>query len=114
MTDLADCTATELMELYATREASPVEVTSACLERIEATDGAINAILLLLEDDALKQAAESEQADRQQKEYGPECTLQLATHGQLPGRGSEAASGGRETHRGAGVPARDEGLPSSR
>lgn len=61
MTDLADCTATELMQLYATREASPVEVTSACLERIEATDGAINAILLLLEDDALKQAAESEQ-----------------------------------------------------
>ena len=61
MTDLADCTATELVQLYSTGQASPVEATIACLERIEATDGAINAILLLLEDAALAQAAESEQ-----------------------------------------------------
>jgi aspartyl-tRNA(Asn)/glutamyl-tRNA(Gln) amidotransferase subunit A len=60
MTDLADSTATELIELYSTKQASPVEATSACLERIEATDGPINAILLLLEEAALEQAAESE------------------------------------------------------
>ena len=60
MTDLADCTASELVDLYAAGTASPVEATKACLERIAATDGAINAILLLLEDAALAQAAESE------------------------------------------------------
>jgi Asp-tRNA(Asn)/Glu-tRNA(Gln) amidotransferase A subunit family amidase len=65
MSDLAERTATELIELYATGQASPVEATKACLERIEATDPAINAILLLLEDTALAQAAQS--AERWQR-----------------------------------------------
>ena len=34
-TDLADCTATELLQLYRTRAASPLEATRAALGRIE-------------------------------------------------------------------------------
>ena len=34
-TDLADCTATDLLALYRSRQASPVEATNAVLARIE-------------------------------------------------------------------------------
>ena len=35
-TDLADCTASELLQLYRSRQASPVEATHAVLKRIDA------------------------------------------------------------------------------
>ena len=59
MSDLADLTATELLDRYADGSASPVEAVQACVERIGAVDGALNAVLLLLADEALEQAAES-------------------------------------------------------
>jgi aspartyl-tRNA(Asn)/glutamyl-tRNA(Gln) amidotransferase subunit A len=60
MTDLWELTATELIETFEAGAASPVEATRSCLERIERTDGDLNAVLSLLEDSALAQAAESE------------------------------------------------------
>jgi aspartyl-tRNA(Asn)/glutamyl-tRNA(Gln) amidotransferase subunit A len=59
---LADATATELLDLYRTGAASPVDAVQACLERIDAVEPEINAVLTLLGDRALAQAADS--ADR--------------------------------------------------
>ena len=43
MTDLAFTDAAELVELYRRRDASPLEALDACLERIDAVDGVLNA-----------------------------------------------------------------------
>ena len=59
-TDLTQATATELLELYRTGAASPVEATRAVLERIEALDPQLNAFCLVAGDEALASAAASE------------------------------------------------------
>jgi aspartyl-tRNA(Asn)/glutamyl-tRNA(Gln) amidotransferase subunit A len=58
-TNLADCTVSELLDLYSSGDASPVEALDACLGRIERLDPAVNAVLTLLVDRAFEQAAES-------------------------------------------------------
>jgi aspartyl-tRNA(Asn)/glutamyl-tRNA(Gln) amidotransferase subunit A len=60
MSDLAELTASELLARYADGSASPVEAVQACVERITAVDGTLNAVLLLLADEALRLAADSE------------------------------------------------------
>jgi aspartyl-tRNA(Asn)/glutamyl-tRNA(Gln) amidotransferase subunit A len=60
VSDLADLTATELLDAYAAGTATPSEAVAACLARIEATDPAVNAIITLLADRAGAQAAASD------------------------------------------------------
>jgi aspartyl-tRNA(Asn)/glutamyl-tRNA(Gln) amidotransferase subunit A len=60
MADLSDLTATELLGLFASGQASPVEAVQACVARIEAVDPQLNAVLVLLADDAAAQAKVSE------------------------------------------------------
>ena len=59
-TDLTQLTATELLDLYRRGETSPVEVTSAVLERIERLNPTLNAFCLVDPDAALASARESE------------------------------------------------------
>ncbi|MCW2678535.1 MAG: Amidase [Modestobacter sp.] len=61
MSDMADLTASELLGLFASGAVSPVDAVQACTERISAVDDQLNAVLVLLADDALAQARESEQ-----------------------------------------------------
>ena len=58
--DLCSLSATELLHLYRTRQASPVEATSAVLARIEQLNPVLNAFNLVAADDALAAAKESE------------------------------------------------------
>ena len=51
----------ELSDLYARRELSPVEVTKAYLDRIEAVNPKINAYITLMPETALKQAQKAEE-----------------------------------------------------
>jgi len=60
MSDMADLTATELLGLFAAGSASPVDAVQACIRRIGAVDDQLNAVLVLLADDALASARESE------------------------------------------------------
>jgi aspartyl-tRNA(Asn)/glutamyl-tRNA(Gln) amidotransferase subunit A len=60
-TDPHELTAAELSTAFAARELSPVEVTEACLGRIEGLDAEINAFCLVDADASLKQAEASEQ-----------------------------------------------------
>jgi aspartyl-tRNA(Asn)/glutamyl-tRNA(Gln) amidotransferase subunit A len=57
--DLADATATELLALFSTGAATPVEAVEACLARIERLEPTLNAVITVLADDALAAAAAS-------------------------------------------------------
>ncbi len=59
-TDLSDCTATELLALYRSGAASPVQATQAALARIEALNPVLNAFCHLAPEEALASARESE------------------------------------------------------
>lgn len=60
-TDLADCTATELLAHYRAGSASPVEATAAVLARIDALNPRLNAYCLVDAEAALEAARASEQ-----------------------------------------------------
>jgi aspartyl-tRNA(Asn)/glutamyl-tRNA(Gln) amidotransferase subunit A len=60
-TDLADCSVTELLGLFASGEASPTEALDACVTRIANVDGHVHAVMHLAEDEARAQARESDQ-----------------------------------------------------
>jgi aspartyl-tRNA(Asn)/glutamyl-tRNA(Gln) amidotransferase subunit A len=55
-TDLADCSAGQLLQLYRSHEASPVEATQAVLKRIERLNPKLNAFCHLAADEALAAA----------------------------------------------------------
>ena len=59
-TDLADCTATELLALYRTAQASPVEATQAVLARIARHNPVLRAFVHVAADEALASARASE------------------------------------------------------
>jgi aspartyl-tRNA(Asn)/glutamyl-tRNA(Gln) amidotransferase subunit A len=59
MSDLADLTATELLGLFASKEATPIDAVQACLARIDAVDGRLNAVLVNLGEQALVEAEAS-------------------------------------------------------
>jgi len=59
-TDLTQCTASELLDLYREREASPVEATQAMLDRIDGAGRPLNAFCLVAGDEALASARHSE------------------------------------------------------
>ena len=59
-TDLADCTASELLALFRSGQTSPVEATQAVLARIERVQPALNAFCLVAADEALAAARASE------------------------------------------------------
>ena len=69
-TELIYSDATKLAELIRTREVSPVEVMKAHLNRIEAVNPKVNAIVTIVED-ALKSAREAEAAVHRGDELGP-------------------------------------------
>ncbi len=62
MTELCDLTALELRDAIAYRRLSPVEVLEACLDRIEAVNPAVNAMVTLDVEGARKAAVEAEAA----------------------------------------------------
>ncbi len=62
MSELHELSIRELGRRIARREISPVEVVRTALGRIEALDGAINAFITVLADDALREAERAERA----------------------------------------------------
>ena len=70
-TDLTQCSATELLGLYRSGDASPVETTRAVLERIDDVDTELNSFCLVAHDDAMASAAASETRWRRGEPMGP-------------------------------------------
>ncbi len=71
--DLADCTATELLQLYRAGQASPVEATRAVLARIDALNPALNAFCLVAHEAAMHSAKGSEARWQQFRAGGAPC-----------------------------------------
>ena len=69
--DLAFLSISELSELIRARKVSPVEITSAALERIEKLNPALNAYITVTPDLAMKSAREAESEIQQRKWRGP-------------------------------------------
>ena len=69
-TDLTACTATDLLALYASGRASPVDAAQAVLERIEKLNPQLNAYCLVDGESALQSARASEARWRQGKPCG--------------------------------------------
>ena len=69
--DLLNLSAVDLVELYRSRRASPVEVTRASLQRIAALDPVLNAFCFLAPDDAMRMAAASEARWMRGEPQGP-------------------------------------------
>lgn len=69
--ELADCTAAELLQLYRTRQASPVEAASAVYARIDRYNTQINAFCHLVPEQAAEAAAASEARWMKGTPYGP-------------------------------------------
>ena len=69
--DLTQRTAHELLAMYADRSVSPVEVTQAVLDRIDAVDPRINAFCLVAVDEALAAASASEIRWQRGEPIGP-------------------------------------------
>ena len=59
-TDLADCSATELLALYRSRQASPVEATEAVLARIDRLNPMLNAFVHVAHEEARAAALASQ------------------------------------------------------
>jgi len=64
MAELCDLTATELRREIGTGNVSPVELLESCLERIDAVNGAVNAIVAIDREQALATARWAEKAVR--------------------------------------------------
>ena len=62
MSDLCDKTAVELRRLIGRKDISPVELVESCITRIEATDGALNAVVTHAFDRACDEAVHAEKA----------------------------------------------------
>ena len=71
MSDLTRRTATELLAAYADGSVSPVEVTQAVLDRIEALNPTLNAFCLVAGEEALAQATASEVRWQRGEPIGP-------------------------------------------
>src|SRR5262245_12060616 len=70
MTEPCDLSALNARHAIGRRELSPVELLESCLVRIEATNGALNAMVAMDVDAARKHAAEIEQAIGRGEEVG--------------------------------------------
>lgn len=72
-TDLADCTATELLRYYASGQASPVEATRAVLARVDALNPELKAFCLVAHETALQGARDSETRWQKFRDGGAPC-----------------------------------------
>ncbi len=101
-TDLALASATDLVRLYRTGEASPVEAVQAAIERYGRFEGAVNAFVLFDAEAALQAARESEARWRKEEPAGlvdgvPTTIKDLvAVQGYPTRRGSLTTSGAPE------------------
>jgi aspartyl-tRNA(Asn)/glutamyl-tRNA(Gln) amidotransferase subunit A len=86
-TELTDCTATELLDLYRRREASPVEAVGAVLDRVERLQPVLNCFALVVAEEALEAAAASAARWQVDEPIGPLDGVPASVKDLLPTRG---------------------------
>ena len=108
MSDLCDLTASELRQMIGRKDISPVEIVESCIDRIEAVDGQLNAMVTKSYDRARAEAREAEKAVLDGEELG-------LLHGLPVGIKDLEATAGIRTTSGSKlyadhVPAQDQGV----
>ena len=93
--DLAGLTLKQASELLRAKRASPVDLTQACLQRIERYNPSMNAYITVLGDQALKAAREAESEQRSGRWRGPLHGIPIALKDNIDTAGirTTAASG---------------------
>ena len=94
-TELYFLTIHQAGELIRKGELSPVELTRACLERIEQTDDRLHSFILLMEEDALRQARTAESEVRSGSYRGPMHGIPFALKDLYDTAGVRTTSGSR-------------------
>jgi aspartyl-tRNA(Asn)/glutamyl-tRNA(Gln) amidotransferase subunit A len=92
---LADLTAHELAERFATGDATAVEATEAALERIRATDEILHAFVTVTGEQALEHARGIDQARSRGERLGPLAGVPLALKDVLVTKGVRTTAGSR-------------------
>ncbi|MPY11743.1 Asp-tRNA(Asn)/Glu-tRNA(Gln) amidotransferase subunit GatA [Arthrobacter bussei] len=95
MTDLIHLSADALAQKLAAKEVSAVEATQACLDRIGAVDGAINAFLHVNTDEALLVAAEVDKARADGDTLHPLAGVPIAVKDLIVTKGQPTTAGSR-------------------
>ncbi|HUC97048.1 MAG TPA: amidase family protein, partial [Candidatus Polarisedimenticolaceae bacterium] len=80
----------EAQQLIQKRQLSPVELTQAVLERIDAVDGKLHAYINLMPDKAMQEARQAEAEIRKGKWRGPMHGIPVAVKDQLDVEGAQA------------------------
>lgn len=93
MNELAWLSLCEAAELIRKGELSPLELTRACLERIERLDGRLNSFITLTAEAALQRAACAEKAVLQGEQLGPLHGIPLALKDLYETRGVRTTGG---------------------
>ena len=94
-TELHFLTIHQASELMRKGELSPVELTRACLERIQETDDRLHSFILLLADDALEQARVAESEILRGEHKGPMHGIPFALKDLYDTAGVRTTSGSR-------------------
>jgi aspartyl-tRNA(Asn)/glutamyl-tRNA(Gln) amidotransferase subunit A len=103
--DLTALTLVEVSELVRRRKVSPVEVTTACLQRIERLNPTLNAFITVTRDAALARAREAEKEIQAGRWHGPLHGIPIALKDLFDTAGVKTTAGSRVfEHR---VPDRD-------
>ena len=76
--EFANATATELVELIRSKQVSPVELVETFLDRIDRLDPKLHSFLLVTREDAMRRAAEAEEAVMRGEPLGPLHGLPIA------------------------------------
>jgi aspartyl-tRNA(Asn)/glutamyl-tRNA(Gln) amidotransferase subunit A len=93
--ELTDLTITEAASLIQRRQISPVELTGACLERIEQIDPQLNCFITLTAESALQAARRAEDAIQQGGYLGPMHGIPLALKDLFETRGVRTTAGSK-------------------
>jgi len=95
--DLVFKSAAELGPLIKARKVSPVELTQACLDRIETLNPKLNAFITITRDQALTRAREAEKQIQAGKYIGPLHGIPYAAKDLLATRGIRTTNGSKHT-----------------
>jgi len=93
--DIPFLTATALGELIHKQEISPVEATTAYLDRIDAIDARLRSYIMVCRDEALQAAREAEQSIRRSEWRGPLHGVPYAVKDQFWTKGIRTTGGSR-------------------